>query len=469
MKKVTKIFCTLAVLSLLLSFAPPAVRAEGADSPAAAEKDTGIALTVSGQSFSERAFHAVTDSDYYSMCRMRKGSRMSFHAASPVRTLYFIFDRPCRWSLTLDDGTVIEGGENGFLHDAVALPREITDFSLDAETHVNLCDVYAFTEGSLPDWVQVWQPPCERADLLVMPTHSDDELLWFGGLLPYYAGELGYKVQVVYLTNHNLTTFRHHEMLNALWTVGVRNYPVQGEKFTDTKSSMGGLKQAASVFGYDNVLAYQVETLRRFSPKVIVAHDINGEYGHGAHKLNAATLLEALNLYRDPAIYPESAEKYGIHRIQKCYLHLWKENTVFVDWNNIVLSRFGGRTAMEMAKTGYLCHESQQKAYQVAESGKYDCRQFGLAYTTVGDDTPGRNDMFENVDMSDSDETADSSEVGSGASGMDDSHAGEKSGEKTAKKVPVYVLPLFALSGLAILTVIGKSLLTGKGKSRRES
>ncbi len=37
------------------------------------------------------------------------------------------------------------------------------------------------------------------------------------------------------------------------------------------------------------------------------------------------------------------------------------------------------------------------------ESGPNDCRKFGLAYTTVGLDTPGLNDMFEHVDMTDED------------------------------------------------------------------
>ena len=36
----------------------------------------------------------------------------------------------------------------------------------------------------------------EDADMLLLPTHADDEHLWFGGTMPYYAGELGYKVQV---------------------------------------------------------------------------------------------------------------------------------------------------------------------------------------------------------------------------------------------------------------------------------
>ncbi len=440
-----------------------------AQSDSNSEKEV-IRLTASGQGFSDRALQKITDSDFYTFSRITKGSGLSFQASAPVKTLYFIFERPCEWILTLDNGTVIQGGEKGFLHETVVLPREVREFRFNASSDLYLCDVYAFADGILPDWVQLWQPPCEEADLMVMPTHSDDELLWFGGVLPYYAGELGYRVQVVYLTNHNLAPFRHHEMLNALWTVGVRNYPVQSEKFTDTLSSMGSMEKAANVFGRNRVLEFQVEMLRRFAPKVIVAHDINGEYGHGAHKLNAATLLDALKIYEDPSIFPESAEKYGIHRVQKCYLHLWSENTIFVDWNNIVLSKFGGRTAMEMAETGYLCHKSQQDAYSVAKSGRYDCRKFGLAYTTVGPDTPEKNDMFEHVEFPEKSELpTDSSLSEAAVSQTDNSPTAARPAAKKVTKPPVIMISIFVLSGGVILFIIFKSSLTRYRKTRRDN
>lgn len=310
--------------------------------------------------------------------------------------LYIKLEKPCQWWVTLPDGTELEGGKNGFIHEWLPLGQSVKMLDLHMPKGARLCDVYGFTDGQLPDWVQIWEPPCEKADLLVMPTHSDDELLWFGGVLPYYAGECGYQVQVVYLTNHYNETIRCHEKLNALWTVGVRNYPIVTDRFTD-KPKTKNYEYAADYFGYDKVLAFQVEMLRRFSPKVVIAQDINGEYGHGAHILNVKTLLEALEMTDDPTAFPDSAEKYGTCKVQKCYLHLWSEHKIVMDWSQMKLSRFGGKTAMEMAKIGYACHVSQQSRYRVAETGKYDCRKFGLAYTNVGWDTPDQNDMFEHV------------------------------------------------------------------------
>ena len=37
---------------------------------------------------------------------------------------------------------------------------------------------FVFGEGELPDWVQRWEPTVEKADLLVLATHPDDELIF---------------------------------------------------------------------------------------------------------------------------------------------------------------------------------------------------------------------------------------------------------------------------------------------------
>ena len=51
-----------------------------------------------------------------------------------------------------------------------------------------VCDISVFSEGDLPQWVQVWQPQCEKADIMLLSTHSDDEQLFFAGLLPSLIG-----------------------------------------------------------------------------------------------------------------------------------------------------------------------------------------------------------------------------------------------------------------------------------------
>lgn len=381
---------TSAILSLLptLAKANPSKKAEQ------------VTLTVKNAA-DDKKYGEVLDNDETTYVTLKKKENiLDITSERAFENLYVKLEMACEWTLTLPDGTESGGGKNGFIHEYMPLGQAVTSVKLSLPKGAMLTDVYAFTDGQPPAWVQVWEPPCEKADLLVLPTHADDEHLWFGGAMPYYAGELGYEVQVVYMTNHYNTTYRNHEQLNGLWTVGVTHYPVIG-KFLDVVSTKKSLEAAQTRYGYQNVLKFQVEILRRFAPRVIIAHDINGEYGHGAHILNAVTLLDALEKTDDPKIFPESAEKYGTCKVQKCYLHLWSKNKIVVDWGKMPLEHFGGKTALEMAKEGFACHVSQVTYYSVEDFGENDCRKFGLAYTTVGNDSENENDMFEHVDWSD--------------------------------------------------------------------
>lgn len=359
-------------------------------------------LYVSCDSVSDVDLAPLTDDSQYSRYSAAADTQLKFRSSVPVRSLYMMFDRTCAWRILLPDGTEFKAGEEGFLHEYVDLGKETADFELDVPAGSAVTEVYAFTDGNLPDWVQLWEPPCKRADLMLMPTHADDEHLWFGGAMPYYAGELGYRVQVVFLTHHAKERYRSHELLNGLWKVGVRNYPVITDRFPDDKASKDSLYDAEALYGRDRATEFTVEMLRRFAPRVIIGHDIAGEYGHGAHQLYASVLLDALKIYDNPSVYPESAAAYGTHKVQKCYLHLWSENQITVQWSDKILEHFDGKSALEVAREGYSCHRSQQKwVHRVLEFGNYDCRKFGLVYTSVGYDTPGLNDMFEHVNWSD--------------------------------------------------------------------
>ena len=197
------------------------------------QKADSVPLTFSSEQISGDDLRCLQTTSVKWHLTFKSDTRISVTAAKPVSQLYFQFEIPCQWTLTLPDGTERQGGENGFIHEYVDLEQSVSEFTVDVSEGTVFTGLFGFTQGETPDWVQKWLPPCETADLLVLPTHSDDEFLWFGGALPYYAGELGYEVQVVYMTNHYNNSFREHERLNALWHVGVRHYPVVCEKFTD--------------------------------------------------------------------------------------------------------------------------------------------------------------------------------------------------------------------------------------------
>ena len=345
-----------------------------------------------------------------------------------IAGVYVEFDRvPSPWTL-VNPATeeIIACGENAFLHEYVAidgvfetLPETLV---LKFSAGTVIADVYAFTVGELPDWVQVWQPPCEAADIMLLTTHSDDEQLFFAGLLPLYAGEKGVQVQVVYgvqhfeangVANHQ----RPHEQLDGLWTVGVRNYPIMPEfpdLYAESKNRETALSQALKVYGaagvaYEDFLEYITECLRRFKPLVVVSHDLNGEYGHGGHVVYAQVLTEAIHMAADETCFVESFDRYGIWETQKLYLHLYEENPLVMDYD-VPLEAFGGKTAFEVTQDGFACHKSQHWTWfykwiygtadkpikKATDIKSYSPCHFGLYYTQVGLDVQG-GDFLENV------------------------------------------------------------------------
>ena len=314
-----------------------------------------------------------------------------------------------------DDNTGIScsWGGTGILHEFLdleaAFGRAPTSVTLSFDNgKAYLTEIQAFTAGQVPDFVQKWELPVEQeTDLILFTTHGDDEQLFFAGLLPYYAGELGYQVQVVYLTDHhNNNPRRIHEMLDGLWAVGVRTYPVTGESGDYHSDSLKAAyrKSAQEGITKEELLGFVLEQLRRFRPKVAVGHDLKGEYGHGMHMMYADLLCKAVEISADPTQYPELAEQYGVWDVPKTYLHLYTKNKIVMDWDQ-PLERFGGMTAYEVTRDlGFPAHKSQRMSYlwyfrgkdTAAKIWRYSPCEYGLYRSTVGEDVQ-KNDFFENL------------------------------------------------------------------------
>ena len=90
-------------------------------------------------------------------------------------------------------------------------------------------------------------------------------MLFFGGAIPYYAAQRKMNVVVAYMTCG--TTMRRSELLNGLWAMGVRNYPVIGE-FWDKYSY--NLEGGYSAWGKRNTNQYLTGLLRQFKPEVVL-------------------------------------------------------------------------------------------------------------------------------------------------------------------------------------------------------
>ena len=256
--------------------------------PAAAEITDGVSLTDDIGGYTA----ILRDGDRTSRIDYRAGNTLHISSETPVGALYLCWYTPCETFTVHTAAGDVSGGAYGFLHEYLALPGAVTEMDIAFGGLSPLCEVRLFTTGAAPEDVQVWQPPCEQADVLLFPSHADDDVVFFGALAAQCT-DRGLTVQVAYLVNHYDWQPRPQELLDALWTMGVRNYPVIGP-FPD--HYVLSLEAARQSFGEENVIAYQVELLRRFKPLVAVGHDREGEYGHGAHRLNALALEQAVVL-----------------------------------------------------------------------------------------------------------------------------------------------------------------------------
>ena len=307
---------------------------------------------------------------------------------------------PSEWLLKENESTTTFG-THGFLHEYVPLSSSQNSVTIVSKESMTLCNIRAIPIGTDPKTIaQVWEEPQEKTDFLVFSTHADDEILFLGGVLAKYGGGEGLPVQIAYLTEFWSTEpVREHEKLDGLWEAGIRRYPVDGG-FRDYYAA--DLDEALSKYDHDKVLSWTVSTIRRFKPLIVVTQDLNGEYGHGGHRLLARCVTEAVERSMDPSFYPASAEEYGVFDVKKTYLHLYPENTITLDVRQ-PLPSMGGRSALEVARDAYKKHVSQQKYwFYVTDDPKdyraseINCSKFGLFRTTVGNDS-GQNQMTENI------------------------------------------------------------------------
>lgn len=338
----------------------------------------------------------LQDSSYSTARTFGNGSTITIASKSgtPISGIYIIWDSPAKpWTLTTDSGE-ISCGQHGFLHEYIPLDTP-TDSAVIHILEDNMCisDIRIFDEGELPGDVQIWNPPVEKADIMLVAAHADDEILFLGGIIPTYAVSREAELQVVYMSEFWSTTrIREHEKLDGLWAAGLKNYPVCGN-FKDVYSK--DIETAQKQYSLDDMVEYLVGEIRRCKPQVIVTHDKNGEYGHGFHMLTSKAVTTAVESAADTAAYEESCAAYGAWDTPKTYLHLYGENEIRLNLREPI-DAMGGRTALEIAADAYKQHVSQQWCwFYVSDDYEYSCADFGLYRTTVGYDT--ENDLLENL------------------------------------------------------------------------
>ncbi len=338
---------------------------------------------------------------------------LTLQTTEEIGSLYVKFNTaPDAWTVACG-GEMLSCGGYGFYHEFVELPEAFSTGAplvLSFPANTDISEITLYSAGEVAGDVQRWRPPCEEVELLLFSAHSDDDQLYFAGLLPYYNAH-GYDTQIVYLTNHPGNLVRRHEALDGLWTAGCRYYPIFGE-FADFR--LDDYKQTVAEYArlgtpYEMMESFVISAIRRTKPLVVVTHDVDGEYGHGMHLVLSDIVQGAVQKAGAADVYAESAEAYGVWRVPKTYLHLYKDGTLTLPID-APLSYFGGRSAFQVSQDAFRYHKSQHwmmfyewlygthgeitKAAQIRE---YNPAVYGLYASEVGADSVG-TDMFENLD-----------------------------------------------------------------------
>lgn len=361
---------------------------------------------------------SVTDQNYETFWESKKGKDASviIDSPEPIYGLYLCFERmPDEYVIQAGTGgnswKDLQRGDTRFHHMYYALNGEtririLAESGSGQKTYMGFNEIFVFGQGEAPDWVQRWQPTAEKADILFLAMHPDDDLLFMGGAIATYAAELKKQTIVAYMSYSNTT--RRSEALNGLWTLGVRQYPVFlgiRDVWSDT------VKDAwKKVDGGKTALYHLVtELFRKYKPDVVVTHDLNGEYGHAQHKMTAQTAVDCYTQAADPEKDPVSAGEYGVWQVQKLYLHLYGDESNQTRFNfDLPLASLEGKTGMEIAAEAYAKHVTQQNMgqkihgvwhpFSVEEYGRklYPATVFGLYASEVGEDRL-HTDFLENL------------------------------------------------------------------------
>lgn len=349
------------------------------------------------------------DEDRTSTLTLSPGTVITVTSQSDMNGIYIIWDSLVpEWTLRID-GQDYTYGQYGFIHEYVKLPVKTSKLEIvigdgkgtlgdrpGAVNGMRIGDIYAFESDNLPSFVQLWQPPCEQTDIMLVATHSDDEQIFLGGFLPTYQAEQDISVQVVYMANHWVydagSKIREHEKLDGIYLAGARYYPITSDVTDSWSETLDGTLQTTPSEIGENFVA---EAMRRCKPQVVITQDFNGEYGHGQHMYCNACTVKAFDGVADASYCSDSANKYGTWSPSKLYIHLLEDKNIKLDLRQ-PLTSFGGKTAIEVARQAYKCYESQQWCwFTIDDYGETDNSSFGLYRTTVGDDTCA--DVMDNI------------------------------------------------------------------------
>lgn len=242
-----------------------------------------------------------------------------------------------------------------------------------------------------------WQPQPEKAAFMIIFAHPDDEGIWFGGAIPYYAVVKNLPTVAICMTTTSWLPERKSEMECAIWKYGMKNPPIFAD-FPDCCYQTNIVENWKEWGGQEKVVGYLTQQIRKYRPDVILTHGFNGEYGHPNHMVTAYATVEAVFAAMDSTAFPEQLKSLSVWQVPKLYIHNFPNygNITTHSWR-MKCKELGDRSPKEVANEALKCHVSQGE--NKVRDPQYS-ENFGLYFTSVGPDSIAKDDFFEHIDIS---------------------------------------------------------------------
>lgn len=286
--------------------------------------------------------------------------------------------------------------ENGFWSEFIPLCGNSAVLTFE---EVTLCEINIYSEGELPSEVQRFEVAQNETDIMLFSAHSDDDQLFFAGLVPYYVARGNADVKVCFFTTSYQDISRVQELLAGLWHCGLRVYPIIFPMPDDYSESYNRASRLLANSGYlaEDVTKLVRNVLNTYCPSVVVLHDFEGEYGHGMHRLSAKAVADTIENAGENDFVPS-----------KVYVHLLAQNEIKLPIDE-PLDAFSGKSAFNISQEAFQFHKSQhwtwfydwiygenKEIHSASQIRNYNPADYGLYLTQVGSDTT--NDMLENIE-----------------------------------------------------------------------
>ena len=297
----------------------------------------------------------------------------------------------------------------------------------------SLADIDENTRVDYADFAYVgrdWLEFVNTQKIMFVSTHPDDEGIFFGGAIAYYAQVL--KVPTVHISMtsgdwNRVHEIRETELTNAdsiyfgrevtasiglppdtsadLFFPRFKDAPTPSVDATFDWWNDGVPDNGDAAQGREKAINTIATYIRILKPEVIATHDLDGEYGHNNHRAAAWTVVEAYDRAADEDYVdgnePWLAKKLYVHQSQAnglgtngysfvgwLFHDFWEDYSIDTDGDEIA-----DMTPRQVADLGLDEHISQGRpdvstVYRTDDNfNGHHCEWWGLLRSTVGPDT----------------------------------------------------------------------------------